>query len=297
MVNGISYLLCGVDGGGTGCRAAIAYPDGTIAARASGGPANYTTDPAQAARNVLDAIRSAAAQLGGNAVSPKALVAHIGLAGIMSAADSHAMASNLPFASCSVSDDRITSAIGALGSRDGVLLAIGTGSFAAARRGEDIRFFGGWGLSVGDQASGAWLGRALLEYSLLAWEGLEAPSDLTRAIMLRFDGQPASIISHVRNTGPAGFAEFAPQIIAAARAEDEVGLMLMRRGAAYLDTVLKCADITGNAPICLSGGIGPHYEDYLAPRYHGRIRAPEGTALDGALRLARQKLEELEKQP
>ncbi|MFZ7092587.1 BadF/BadG/BcrA/BcrD ATPase family protein [Primorskyibacter sp. 2E233] len=295
-MSGITYHICAIDGGGTGCRAAIAHPDGTVLARASGGPANYTTNPAQACANVLNAVSQAVEQLGKDAPPLEAMVAHIGLAGIMNAQDAKTMAANLPFKSCTVSDDRLTSAIGALGRRDGVLLAIGTGSFAAVRRSEDIRFFGGWGLSVGDQASGAWLGRAVLEHSLLAEEGLVAASDLTRLIMARFDDLPANVASFAGRASPAEFATFAPFVISAAKDGDVVGVTLMTRGTAYLNAVLKAANIRDTAPICLIGGVGPHYEAFLAPEHRARIQAPEGTALDGALQLARKTLKDLEAQ-
>jgi len=38
----------------------------------------------------------------------------------------------------------------------------------------------------------------------------------------------------------------------------------------------------GADPVCLAGGIGPR----LAPHFGAPLRPPEGSALDGALRLA-----------
>ncbi len=294
MANTHSYQICAVDGGGTGCRAVIARADGTVLARASGGPANYATDAAQAVKNVLCAVHSAAQRLGIEGSALHRLVAHVGLAGIMSAADAQAVASQLAFEICSVTDDRETSVIGALGARDGALLAIGTGTFLAARRGDKIRFFGGWGLNVGDQASGARLGRELLERTLLACDGIETDSDLTRAILSRFEGAPANITAFAGSAKPADFAAFAPLVINAAKAGDPVGHALMERGAAYLNAALGSAGVSEDEIVCLIGGVGPLYEPYLAPEYRDRIRPPEGEALDGAVQLARRKLEEVE---
>ena len=283
--------ICAVDGGGTGCRVAIADLDGTILASAIGGPANVATNAAEAVASVLDAVRNAAEQLNIEDSSWSHMVAHIGLAGIMSDADANAMASQMPFELCSVSDDRETSLIGALGTKDGVILAIGTGSFAAMRQGEKTRYVGGWGLSVGDQASGAWLGRALLESTLLAFDGIAAASDLTRATLRRFDGSPASIVGFSAKAKPVDYAAFAPDVVDAAQAEDPVGRALMTRGADYLNAALGSAGISNDEIICLTGGVGPHYQPFLAPEFHHRIRPPIGSALDGALMLARKKLE------
>lgn len=288
MIKENTQLFCAVDGGGTGCRVSLAWPDGTVIARATGGAANYTTDPALTAQNVLAAIGQALATIEGNAPALPDVVTHLGLAGIMSDTDADAMAAMLPFRHCTVSDDRVTSVIGALGGQDGVLLAVGTGSFAAVRRGAAIRFFGGWGLQVGDQASGAWLGRALLEHSLLAQEGIAPASDLTQAVMAHFGGFPRNISGYCASCGPAGFAGFAPMVVAAAQRDDPVGLLLMSRGAAYLNAILQAMQIEANWPICLIGGVGGAYERFLAPEFRAQIREPKGSALDGALQLALQ---------
>ncbi|MCB1386492.1 MAG: N-acetylglucosamine kinase [Nitratireductor sp.] len=289
-----TYQLCAVDGGGTGCRSAIAASDARVLARASGGPANYATNAEQTVENVLDAVRQAAAQLGAEGPAMRRLVAHVGLAGIMSEQDARAMAARLPFEHCTVSDDRVTSTIGALGESDGALLAVGTGTFATLRRGDAIRFIGGWGLNLGDQASGARLGRDLLEHTLLAWDGLAPESDLTRTMLARFGGVPGEIVAYARQARPADYATLAPLAVEAARADDPSGRMLMERGAAYLNKALAAMALSEGDVVCLIGGVGPHYEPYLAPEFRARIRPPQGTALDGALQLARRKLEELE---
>lgn len=295
MTNGITRHICAVDGGGTGCRAVIAGADGTVLAKVSGGRANFTTNRDVAAQSVLDAVTKAAQSLN-DTVDLKRIVAHVGLAGILSPQDASDLADRLPFDTCTVTDDRVTSAFGVLGNRDGAVLAIGTGSFVAARRGTDLNFWGGWGFRVGDQASGAWLGRAVLEHCLLAHEGLEPQSDLTREILARFTDTSANIAAFAARAKTSEFAEFSPLIVAAARNDDAVGRMLMTRGANYLNKTLKSAKITDQDAICLTGGVGPHYESYLAPEYRARIQPPEGVALDGALQLARQNLEEMEKQ-
>jgi glucosamine kinase len=40
-------------------------------------------------------------------------------------------------------------------------------------------------------------------------------------------------------------------------------------------------------PICLLGGLGPIYAARLARRYGARLRPARGSAIDGALELAR----------
>ena len=79
-----------------------------------------------------------------------------------------AIAEALPIDNVTVSDDRPTNMAGALGGTDGYVAAIGTGSFLGRQSGAEQRFIGGWGLRLGDEASGAWLGRRVLS-RVLDW--------------------------------------------------------------------------------------------------------------------------------
>ncbi len=286
-------LICGVDGGGSGCRVAIARTDGTVLARASGDAANHATDPAGAAASVVATVRVALSRIEGAAPRLENLIVHLGIAGVMSAADAAGLARRLPFERCAVTDDRETSVLGALGAADGALVSVGTGSFLAVRRGRALRFAGGWGLHVGDQASGARLGRGLLEQTLLGVDGLAGHSDLTRGILSHFSETPAEIVCFAGQAGPQDYASFAPQIVLAARHGDAVGCALMRQGAAYIDDALAALGRGPGEPVCVIGGLGPEYVPYLPPGLRDRIVAPAGNALDGAVHLARRMFQAL----
>lgn len=278
----------GMDGGGTGCRVAIADRDGAIIAEATGGPANVTTDIDLAIGNILTTLREAAAKAGLSDAQMTAAPAHAGLAGVMTPTDARAVRDRLPFAWCEVSDDRLTSVLGALGARDGALVAVGTGSFVAVKRGSDVRYLGGWGLQIGDQASGAWLGRALLTRCVLVSDGLERPSDLTDKVLSGFGNDAGNITAFARTARPADYAKFAPEIVDSARHGDPNGLSLMQDGATYLARCLAIADLRAADVICMSGGLGPHYAPLLDYAFQARLSDAAGTALDGALALARQ---------
>ena len=155
-------LVFGVDGGGSGCRVAVSDPSGRVIGRAVGGPANFATDDIATLANVQAAIGDAAAACQITPQRVGASIAYIGLAGVLTASDRAIVADALPFRRSIVSDDRETSVVGALGDAYGMLIAVGTGSIVAARSARDVRCFGGWGLQLGDQASGAWFGREAL---------------------------------------------------------------------------------------------------------------------------------------
>ncbi|MCA8883413.1 MAG: N-acetylglucosamine kinase [Rhodobacteraceae bacterium] len=286
MTRNPSYLLAGVDGGGTGCRVAIIDANGARVGEARGGPANFNSNPALTIRSVREALQTAAADAGLDSDWQSRCTAHVGLAGIMSPQDAETMASALTFGQVAVTDDRVTSVAGALGDRDGMLAAIGTGTIVAGQTGSALRFFGGWGNNLADQASGAWLGRTALRRTMLAHDGLQAHSPLTQALLARFGSGLSGIVAFATAATPGDFAGLARTVIEAADAGDATGRTLMQHGAAYLD---RCIDTNGLAPgaaLCLAGGVGPHYAPYLAPAHQAHIQPAQGTALDGALRLA-----------
>ena len=288
MSGTVPLLAIGIDGGGSRCRAALAAPDGPVLGRGEAGPANVTTDLPEATGNILAAVAAALAAAG---AEPSAVGAvHAGLAGVMGSDDAARVTAALPFAGVTVTDDRPTSVEGALGPRDGTLAAVGTGSFLALKRSPRLRCIGGWGAQVGDQASGAWLGRALLERVLLACDGLAPGTGLTRDTLAAFGGDPNAIVRFAATARPVDLAAHAPRVADAAEAGDPAGLDLMRRGAGYLGLALDAFDLRPGEVLCLTGGLGPRYAAFLAEDHRARIAAPEGDALHGAVRLAQARL-------
>lgn len=270
--------LVAVDGGGSGCRVALADLNGRVLAQASGGPANLSSDPDGALRHIGLAVQQA---MGG--IDPGRVVAHMGLAGVLNAGMADRVAGAFGFARCSVGDDRETSLIGALGDRDGLLFSLGTGSIMAGRSGGTVRHVSGWGLQVSDQASGAWLGRALLERVLLCHDGMFPHSTLSDTVLHDMGG-PVGIVGFAATARAADYAALAPRIVAAQG--DSTATALMTAGACFIERTLAVLDPGRAGVICLAGGVGPHYAPWLSPGAKARLTAPLGSALDGALTLA-----------
>ncbi|CAN0592488.1 unnamed protein product, partial [Ectocarpus sp. 12 AP-2014] len=283
-----AHIVFGVDGGGSGCRVAVCDASGKRLGELSGGPANVTSDRDQALGNISKALTNLLQACAISEDQMRASVAHVGLAGVISKADEEAVLAALPFAHAVVTDDRETSLVGALGEGFGVLAAIGTGTIIASRSASGTRAFGGWGLHISDQASGAWLGQEALKRCVLAQDGLVAHSDLTQSLMSEHGGELVAMVTFARSAEPKDFAVYAKRVIESARAGDANGVALMCKGAAYLTSCLEAAAFQEDDILCLSGGVGPHYKDYLDAPYRSCIQPPRGTALDGALQLARQ---------
>jgi len=279
-------LLIAIDGGGTGCRAAIGTQRDGILGRASGGRANIGNDPNKTLVNVRGAVEEAAASAGLPHAALEDATAFIGLAGMNIARDEARLRAALPYARIIADDDRPACVVGALGEGvAGWVLAIGTGTIVAATDGAGFRYVGSWGFHLADQGSGAWLGRGALDRALQCHDGLMPHSDLTRALMADFGNNPDAFVAFSLTAHPGDYAAFAPKVIAASEAGDRHAEALMQEGATYYVRALKALEFTPGDPLCLLGGIGPHYARFL-PRDHltGQIAA-RGSALDGAFQL------------
>ncbi|WP_299868521.1 BadF/BadG/BcrA/BcrD ATPase family protein [uncultured Roseobacter sp.] len=285
-----AHFLVGVDGGGTGCRVVIADPGGTRISEAPGGPANFATDPDATLRNILSALQAAGSNAGLADGWQGNCIAHLGLAGVMDASDAASVAAAMSFRKTTVTDDRITSLTGALREDDGILAAIGTGTIVASKSGHAVRYFGGWGHDLADQASGGWLGHNALRRAMLAQDGLTKHSDLTTALLAHFNDAPNEIVQFTKDAAPGDYASFAPLVVEAARQGDPNALTLMQWGAEYLNTCIATVGLKDGDKICLAGGVGPHYEPYVDAGFRKHIHPSAGSALDGALHLAQQHL-------
>lgn len=280
-------LILGVDGGGTGCRAAVADPaahgpGSRVLGTGAAGPANIASDPDGAAANILTAAREALRAATGSGDGMDRLVAGLGLAGANAKGASDRLAAALPFARLRIDTDAIAAARGALGpDADGIVAAIGTGSVYAMRHAGELRQYGGWGLVLGDTGSGAWIGRAALSRALADSEGAAPATPLTDALLAEHGG-PQGIIAWAGSARPADFAALVPRLLAAP--EDPAAAEVL--GQARDDIAAQIDRLRGLAPLPVTfiGGLGAVAAGWLP---HVPQRPARGTALDGALQIAR----------
>lgn len=269
----------GIDGGGTGCRAVLTDAEGRVLGQATGGPANIRSDLQGSLRNVLAASRAA---IGGHAIAMEQISAALGLAGANVTAVADAFHALLPFGRAQVVSDGVTATRGALGRADGVLAAMGTGSVFSVQYQGQTRQVGGRGFMLGDEGSGAQLGRALLADALRADDGLLPMTPLLAQTLSDFGGGEA-IISWGFAATPGEFGALAPRI---AGSDDPAAQAIMTRAADQLRAIIGALQPQGQVlPVTYIGGLGPAYAALL------RADWPEATAIgsgvDGALQIAR----------
>jgi len=278
-------LLLAVDGGGSGCRALVADPSGRILGRGQGGAANILTDLDTARDNILVAATAALVD-SGQAERLADLVAVLGLAGANVAGTAARLTALLPFAQVRVETDAAIALAGAHHDQDGIAATIGTGSVFASQRAGVRRLIGGWGLVLGDEGSGAWIGRAALAQVLAAQDGFVPLTPLLAALRDRL-GSADAVVAFAHSACPGDFAQLAPDVVAAGDA-DPAARTILRQADTLITRAVDHLQTDGALPVAFLGGLGPVFAARLAERYSGLLRGAKGSALDGALWLARQ---------
>jgi len=286
----MTELAIGIDGGGSSCRAAVADRSGKILGRGTAGPANILSNLQGSLENIIlaakEALRDAA--LPPETVSSASAV--VGVAGANVGDYGSRIEKALPFADGKVVTDALIALQGALGDSDGVIGAFGTGSVYNARRSGTISGIGGWGFIVGDQASGARLGRDLLERSLLAHDRVRPGSVLTERIMAEFGNDPEKLVEFAHVSKPKDFARYAPVIFDHANNNDEVAVGIVSEAAAAIGENLDALIWPECPAICLLGGLANAYRPWLAERHVALLAEPKGDVLQGAVELAVKRL-------
>lgn len=279
-------ILAGVDGGGSGCRAAVEAAGGSFRGYGTAGPANIRTDPQEAARNIVAAVRAALEDAGQDARDLSQVVAVLGLAGANVGDHAARLQPLLPFAASHIETDVAIALEGALGPGDGAVAILGTGTAYLRRRNGKTQALGGWGFELGDQGSGAWMGRQLLEEALLVHDGIHAGSTLAGSILSEFGNNPSALVDFSRNARPADYARFAPRIVEASQAGDQIAARILAGAVSSISEALDALRLEEKMPLSLLGGLAPVLAPLLPERHRARLVPARQDALGGALGMA-----------
>jgi glucosamine kinase len=151
----------------------------------------------------------------------------------------------------------------AFGEGPGILLIAGTGSIAWGRSpAGTTQRCGGWGPVIGDEGSGAWLGRKALQVIAAAHDGREPETALTGALLTALElDDVAAIIRWAASATPADFATLAPAVLSAAEVGDlranTVVTMAVEELALHIRALARALFVDERAaiPIALHGGL------------------------------------------
>ncbi len=304
------YYL-GVDGGGTNCRIRLADENLRTLGEGRGGPSNLQLQNADPAYNsILEGTKAAFAAAGVSEAEYANTHACFCMAGGRSVLDRDAFAKRpWKFANVRVYDDIDAAHAGALGGDEGAVIIAGTGSAALAIVDGKRHQAGGWGFYVGDQMSGAILGRELIRRAVEATDGLVSGSPLTEAVVQALGGtlddvmewsfpKPSEAITYKDYRGkdidvsigqiPKAYGDFSRMIFEFYEKGDAVARELIDLELSYVDNYVRWFKLRGATRMAATGGLGERLYPILVDRYGDFIVKPLGDNLSGAVILAQQ---------
>ena len=246
---------------------------------------NVSTDFAAAGAELRRGLEEVARRAGKTVEELAHVPAYVGLAGITGPDIADRLAAALPMRHARIEDDRPAALRGALGDQDGIVAHCGTGSFAAARIGGRISLAGGWGPVLGDEASAQWVGRRALSRTLDTVDGFVAETDLSRSLLEKFGGAPA-VVAFAGTASPAELGALAVAVTENAAKGDAIASDILQDAADYIAATSRNLGWTTCLPLCLTGGIGPHFEAYLPEEMRAAVTPALGEPLTGAIALA-----------
>lgn len=291
-------MVVGVDVGASGIRAKL---------DAAGGPQELHSElPIPRLRGRVDIERLSTAIVTGireAAGGPGRVdVVCVGMAGLPDLVDAPAtlaglIARGLDDAAVVLAGDAVTTHVGALGLATGTVIAAGTGVVALGTDHHSLwHRADGWGVLLGDEGGGAWIGRHGLVAALRAHDGREGGSATLHARMLADFGRPDEVVDAVYGAESPSYllGRFAPIVAAAALEGDEIARGIWQEAGTLLARTALAASSEVGDDFSWSGGLFDAGELLLEP-FHAALRAhrpgarlvpPAGTSADGALRLA-----------
>src|SRR6478609_7223101 len=288
-------FFIGIDGGASCCRARLRDMEGNLLGEGFGGPANIHLDLDLARESIRTASRAAIRAVGLDERILHRAYAGLGLAGAgLRGACEQLRAGLTSFASTVVSTDAYIAWLGAHHGGNGGIVILGTGScglaFVDGRRLE----VGGWGAEISDEAGGQRMGREALRRSLWAFDGRANRTELSTAILERFDWDPAKIVCFASTATPADYAELAPLVLECASREDPLAIAIVREAADAATRIIERLKDVGCPAISVIGGLAAPLTEWLVPNVRSHLSAPQSDPLDGAILMARRAFFRLE---
>ena len=293
--------VAGVDLGKTGCRATTEDEHGNGRRPPVQGPGAPGLAESNGLERAVDAVWTTLVR---TLPDPRVLTAlGVGAAGAEAAPETatqlaRELSSRLPQATVAVTSDSLAAHAGALGGRPGTVLAAGTGSVAVGLGSDgQLRQVDGWGPWLGDEGSGAWIGRQGLRAVLRHLDGRGPGTELSGLAVRRF-GELTLLPRTICADGDVArtAASFAPDVLAAAEGGDRAALeIVLAACASWAEIVAAAAAAAATAsddaaPVSVIGGLASStlliaaFSELLPATCH--VVAAQGTALDGALLLA-----------
>lgn len=282
-------FIVGIDGGGSGTRAAYCRVEEPLRelARANSGPSGLGLG-VQRAWAAIESACAIAFQHNGLAFRWEDCHIGLGLAGTNHVQWRRDFLKLAPArASLCVEGDALTTLLGAHAGEPGVIVALGTGSVGAVLDADgSTRQAGGFGFPAGDEASGAWLGLRALAHAQQALDGRVARDAFAEALLEKIGvDRRETMIQWATGADQTAYATLAPVVFR--HAGHPVASALIGAAALEVLKTVRALDPTGKLPVALCGSLGPALAGQMGAALGARLVSARGDAVSGALMLAR----------
>ena len=259
-------VVVGVDGGGSSTRVYVADDRAQVLFKATGdGSAVRPGAESDSAELIGTLVRNAVIDAEMGHLLPRALV--VGVAGVGRDAQKVALQQELERLELAetvvVISDAEAAMEDAFTDGPGILLIAGTGSIAWGRSpAGTMQRCGGWGPVIGDDGSGAWLGRKSLQVIAAAHDGREPETALTGAVLTALElDDVAALIAWAASATAADMAALAPAVLSAAEVGDlranTIVTMAVEELALHVRALARTLFVDERAaiPVALHGGL------------------------------------------
>lgn len=287
-INISSHLFLAIDAGGTSCKARLVDENKNILSQHQSGPANIRLGVEKVFAEITICAQHCLEKAGLSQSEFNNLSVAIGMAGASHAKDKVEELKKIQnFKAFTLCSDTYIACLGAHDGQDGAIIISGTGSAGCYIQKGEQYILGGHGFMLGDQGSGADLGRRALRYSLLAFDGLIPSSPLSQKIMASFDNSPALMVKWSETARPADYGEFAPICVEAYHKGDNMAKLLITQSLDDLSLLIEQLYTLTQKPVGIIGGLGNSLKDALMQRLgQEKILAHPVDGLYGATLLA-----------
>ncbi|MFM0636644.1 BadF/BadG/BcrA/BcrD ATPase family protein [Paraburkholderia metrosideri] len=279
-------FLIGIDGGGSGTRVVLGDAQGRELAQAASGPSGLGLGVERAWQAIGAGCADAFARAG-VPLDWARCVLGCGLAGVNNRDWLAAFCAQAPaVAGLAVESDAYTTLLGAHGGAHGVIVALGTGSVAAALDGEgECRIASGYGYPSGDEAGGAWLGLRAIVYAQQSLDGRVPNDDLAQALLARTGAHDRDgLVVWLCEANQTAYARLAPIVIA--HRTHPFAARLLGEAGVEVGKMIAALDPSATLPVALCGGLGTPLREYVPQIYQARLREPLADSAHGGLQLA-----------
>lgn len=286
-------LFCCVDGGGSKTQVALFDEQDRRLGLTMAGPTSLTLRGEQAWDIIVEAVQGLCGTVGLVPGDLSDMHFGIGLAGANDTAQRAHFIDGAPaVGALHVATDAYIAALGAHNGKPGAIVVVGTGSVGYCIEGSaGSRLVGGWGFPIGDEGSGAWLGRAALAQAIHVLEGRDEPhaTGMHRALIGHCGGSRDGILRWLHDASSTQYAELAPVVIDRAGSGDTAAVQLAIAAGIEIDALAQALDPNRQVPLSLVGGLAQPLTPYLPTQLRDWIQNPHDEPIAGALMLAQGK--------